>query len=655
MRYTRNLIILGVDATAIVSSILFAFLLRFDFQLSTSMRELFWQVLPVVLVVKLFVFLSFRFYRNLWRYASLRDAIDIARVVTVASLVTALFLVAIGGFAPLPRSILCIDWFLLLITVAASRLAWRFYREVSMAHESGRGPRTLIFGAGAAGSHLLHEIRNQAGSSCNVAGFVDDDDAKQGMYLNGVPILGKRGELPALIKKHAIKEVIIAIPSVRGNVIRNIVESCTATDVRVRTLPTLADIIDGKISVSQIRDVEISDLLGREPVVLDEMGIRVYLTGKKVLISGAAGSIGSEICRQVARFSPGRLILLDNAETPLFYLEREMKEKYPELQIVSIIGDVRNREKVELLFEGYHLDVVFHAAAYKHVPMMEFNPTEAVANNIGGTKIMADAAHRFGVRNFVLISSDKAVNPTNVMGASKRAAEMYVQALAPGSATKFTTVRFGNVLGSNGSVIPLFIEQIKKGGPVTVTDRRVTRYFMTIPEATQLVLQAGCLGRGGEIFVLDMGEPVRIVNLAEELIRLSGLTPYEDIDIVFTGLRPGEKLFEELHLEGEGILPTAHEKIRIVSSTGADISTVTAELDRLFRLAATFDAVEVIRFLRQMVAEYAPAFDCRDMADGGGQNDRPDLFPKRKEGATSGKILPFRRAGVARNLTVTSP
>jgi FlaA1/EpsC-like NDP-sugar epimerase len=487
-----------------------------------------------------------------------------------------------------------------------------------------------------------------------VAGFVDDDDAKQGKYLNGVPVLGTRDRLPALVSKHGIKEIVIAIPSARGNVLRNIIESCAAVDVRFRTLPSLADIIDGRISVSQIRDVEINDLLGRDPVVLDEEGISIYLTGKTVLISGAAGSIGSEICRQVARFEPGRLILLDNAETPLFYLEREMKEKYSDLQIVPIIGDVRNRGKMDKLVESFLPEVVFHAAAYKHVPMMEFNPTEAVDNNIGGTKIMADAAHRFGVGNFVLISSDKAVNPTNVMGASKRVAEMYVQALARSSATKFTTVRFGNVLGSNGSVIPLFMEQIKKGGPVTVTDPKVTRYFMTIPEATQLVLQAGCLGKGGEIFVLDMGDQVSIVNLAEELIRLSGLIPYEDIDIVFTGLRPGEKLFEELHLEGEGVLPTAHEKIRIVTAAGADLRTVTAQLEWLFHMAATFNAAKVIQSLQHMVVEFTPGFDCQSAADRDVQNVRPDIFPKRKEDATSCKILPFRVPGdAARDLTVT--
>lgn len=652
MRPIKNFIIFLADALSIAFAFLFSFLLRFDFHLPPVMGELLWRTLPVVLAVKLLVLFYFRFYRNLWRYASPRDAIDIARVVTIASMVCVLAFVFLDVLASFPRSVLLIDWFLLLVTVSSGRLAWRLYREKSTAHGHGYGARVLVFGAGEAGSLLLQEIRRQTGTPYNVVGFVDDDPAKKGMYLSGIPVLGNRAQLPALIRNYGIREVVVAIPSVRGSVLRSVVESCAAEDARVRTLPTLGDIIDGKISVSQVRDVEINDLLGRDPVVLDEKGIRDCLAGKVVLVSGAAGSIGSEICRQVARFGPGELILLDNAETPLFYLEREMRQKFPDLRIAPIIGDVRNQEKMELLFERFLPEVVFHAAAYKHVPMMEFNPAEAVVNNIGGTKIMADAARLFGVRNFVLISSDKAVNPTNVMGASKRAAEMYVQALAPTCSTRFTAVRFGNVLGSNGSVIPLFMEQIRKGGPVTVTDPRVTRYFMTIPEATQLVLQAGCLGNGGEIFVLDMGEPVRIANLAEELIRLSGLIPYEDIDIVFTGLRPGEKLFEELVLEGEGIMPTAHEKIRVVTAAGADLGEISADIDRLFHLAGTFDTIEVVQSLRRMVVEFAPAFNHAGMAAWDSQNARPDMFPRRKEG--SAKILPFRVASAAQNLTVTS-
>ncbi|CAG1773164.1 hypothetical protein BAC2_03662, partial [uncultured bacterium] len=338
-----------------------------------------------------------------------------------------------------------------------------------------------------------------------------------------------------------------------------------------KTLPGIKDIIDGTVSISQIKDVEIEDILGREPVKLELETIRGYLTAKRVLVTGAAGSIGSEICRQVAAFSPYKLLLFESAETPLYQVEKELTSQYPDLRNIPVSGDVRDQGRVEMVFDEFQPEVVFHAAAYKHVPMMEYNPVEAVTNNIGGTRVLANAAHRFGVKNFVMISTDKAVTPTNIMGASKRVAEMYVQSLARRSRTNFTTVRFGNVLGSNGSVIPLFKEQIKAGGPVTVTDPKVIRYFMTIPEACQLVLQAGCIGNGGEIFVLDMGEPVRILDLAEEVIRLSGFVPYEELDIVFTGLRPGEKLFEELLIDGEGIKPTRHGKIKVLSAMESDL------------------------------------------------------------------------------------
>jgi FlaA1/EpsC-like NDP-sugar epimerase len=453
--------------------------------------------------------------------------------------------------------------------------------------------------------------------------------------------LGKVENLPEIVRKHRIEELIVAIPSASGKVLRNIVEICRKTGVRFRTLPKIGDIIDGKVSISQIKDVEIDDLLGREPVVLDQVGIHDYLCNKKIIVSGAAGSIGGEICRQIAGFNPKKLILLDSAETPLFYIERELSTKYPYLKIVPIIGDVKNKEKMEAVFNEFRPDMVFHAAAYKHVVMMEFNQDEAVSNNIGGTKTLADAAHRFGVGDFVMISTDKAVNPANVMGASKRIAEIYVQALAKISKTKFTTVRFGNVLGSNGSVIPLFMEQIKNGGPVTVTDPNVIRYFMTIPEATQLVLQAGCIGKGGEIFVLDMGEPVRIKDLAEELIRLSGLTPYEDIDIVFTGLCPGEKLFEELLINGEGIMPTTHDKIRIAAAVESNLEDLNAELDRLFDLADKFDITGMMNSMHNLVEEFTPSHIHTDSAPLSFNRPRPVLPLQKKPAAITPKEYPI--------------
>ena len=347
-------------------------------------------------------------------------------------------------------------------------------------------------------------------------------------------------------------------------------------------------------------------------------------------MTGAAGSIGSEICRQVALFKPAKLVLFDHAETPLFYIEKELTAAFPDLRIIPMVGDVKNQDRVETIFDEFSPEVVFHAAAYKHVAMMEYNPAEAVLNNVMGSRVVADAADKFKVHNFVMVSTDKAVNPTNVMGATKRSAEIYVQALAANSRTKFTTVRFGNVLGSNGSVIPLFKEQIKKGGPVTVTDKDVVRFFMTIPEAAQLVMQAGCIGRGGDIFVLDMGEPVRILSLAEELIRLSGLIPYKEIDIVFSGLKPGEKLFEELLIDGEGVMPTTHKKIRVMAPVETDLRHVRSDLDQLFSLAAAYDIAGVVKSLRLIVPEFVPRYHFDAAPPFAFQRVRPDLFPPQK-------------------------
>jgi FlaA1/EpsC-like NDP-sugar epimerase len=420
-----------------------------------------------------------------------------------------------------------------------------------------------------------------------------------------------------------------------------IVESCKNANVTFKTLPSIGELINGTLTVSQIKNVEIEDLLGREPVVLDRTLIGSYLTGKRVLVSGAGGSIGSEICRQVAQFDPEKLILLDQAETPLYEIEKELIARFPEVRILPLIADIRDRDKIMLAFEEYTPEVVFHAAAYKHVPMMEYNPTQAVLNNVFGSQNIADAAHEFKVRNLVMISTDKAVNPTNIMGATKRAAEIYIQALSRGSSTKFTTVRFGNVLGSNGSVIPLFKDQIAKGGPVTVTDKRIIRYFMTIPEATQLVLQAGSMGSGSEILVLDMGDPVRIIDLAEELIRLSGLTPYEDIDIIVTGLRPGEKLFEELLIDGEGILPTAHKKIKVLAPVHIDMQPVRDELTALYEAARSNAVDDLMESLKRLVPEFKPSYSFVGEAPLTFQRVRPDLFPTKQ--SKIAKVLPLRK------------
>jgi len=520
-----------------------------------------------------------------------------------------------------------LDWGILLSLMMASRLMWRVYREMYVIPRRQSGPKTLIVGAGEAGSQLLREIRKSREANYNIVGFIDDDPRKMGMRLNGMPVLGGTGQLQELVEDLSIEKVIIAIPSARGKDVRAIIGRCKMADVRFKILPGLSEIISGKVEISQVKDVEIDDLLGREQARLDDKAISGYLAGKRVLVTGAGGSIGSEICRQVARFAPGKLLILDAAETPLFHIERELVACFPELMLVPVIADVRNRERLECLFEEFMPEVVFHAAAYKHVPMMEYNPIEAVTNNIGGSRNLAEMADRFGVRNFVMISTDKAVNPTNIMGATKRAAECYIQGLACTSSTKFTTVRFGNVLGSNGSVIPMFKEQIRNGGPVTVTDPGVVRYFMTIPEASQLVLQAGCLGRGGDIFVLDMGEPVPILELAEELIRLSGLEPYDDIDIVFTGLRPGEKMYEELLIAGENVLPTSHEKIKVLAAVTVDRPACEAALEQMCSAARTNDIVGLVEGLRSLVPEYTPTYHFNGDVPDSFRRMRPDLKP----------------------------
>lgn len=622
----KRIMIFGLDVLFVGLAYTSAYLLRFEFDLHILSTYGFLSSLCLALVVKPLVFWFSGLYRNLWRYASIQDAIQIFKTIFIAKVIIIFARPALELMASFSRSILILDWLLLFFLMAGSRISLRLYREGYLGWRKVVGPRTLIVGAGAAGSMLLREIRGQNEAKYAVVGFVDDDREKQGLRINGIPVLGSTEELGALIRQYAVEKVIIAMPSAPRKAVQALVKKCQRAKVRFMTVPGLSELITGKVTVSQIKEVEIEDLLGREPIVLDELSIKNYLSGKRVLVTGAAGSIGSEICRQVARFCPHKVVILDNAETPLFLINRELSQKSPGVEVIPIIADIRNEERLTRVFEQLEPHVVFHAAAYKHVPMMEYCPVEAVMNNVWGTKIVSDLAHKYGVANFVMISTDKAVNPTNVMGASKRAAERHVQALATCSKTNFTTVRFGNVLGSNGSVIPLFKEQIKNGGPVTVTDPKVIRYFMTIPEAVQLVLQAGCIGRGGEIFLLDMGEPVKIVDLAEQLIRLSGFVPYEDIDIEYTGLRPGEKLYEELLIDGEGVRPTIHDKIKVLTSAQANLREISAELELLFASARSSDVVKVMEQLRSLVPEYMPLSVDSYKITSAFRNARPDVF-----------------------------
>lgn len=638
MSLPRRAFVLLLDVFFIFFSYNLALLLHNDFNLSSLKTDDTLHALPLIIVVKILVFATSNLYRSIWKYASLHDLIEIFKTVSIASICSGLVLVFFQQENHLSRVVFVLDWGLLLALVSCSRVLWRLYQE--RYHRSGGFPilskdedphneqkrRTLIIGAGDAGNMLLREMFKQPETPYKIIGFLDDDRNKQGMRMHGVQVLGTTDQLQEMVETHCIDKVIIATPSASAKFIRNLVDRCQSSGVRFKIIPCLNEIISGEVNVSHLRDVEIEDLLGREPVALDESAISSYLQGMRVLVSGAAGSIGSEICRQVGRFKPRMLILLESSETPLYSIEKELAATYPDIPIVPIIVDVRNRQRIESIFDVFEPEVVFHAAAYKHVPMMEYNPCEAITNNCGGTKVLADVADAFGVKNFVMISTDKAVNPTNVMGASKRVAELYVQSLAATSTTRFTTVRFGNVLGSNGSVIPLFKEQIKNGGPITVTDERVIRYFMTIPEASQLVLQAGCLGKGGDIFVLDMGEPVRILDLAIQLIRLSGLTPYEDIDICVTGLRPGEKLYEELLINGECVMPTSHEKIRVLCSLSINRETLMESYMRLMDAAVSSEIDELMGTLKQMLPEFRHNNTFGDSPPLPFRRLRPDLY-----------------------------
>ncbi len=605
----RFIFILIIQFMVVLASIGLAYAVRFDFNPTKIDWDRLAQLAPAVLVIKLSIFGCFGLFRGWWRYVSMADLVQIVKANILASLAFVLYVVLVYRMVSIPRSVLVLDGIFCFLLMGGLRFATRAFREnyLPMFTEEGvPAKKILIVGAGDAGQMIAREVRGNRRLEYDLVGFIDDDPKKQKTFFQGVKVLGTTESLAKIVKRDDIDEIIIAIPSATGNQIRAIVDRCLSLDVKFKTLPGVGALIDGRVSIQQVRDVDLNDLLGRKPISLDQAQISNYIYGKRVLITGAGGSIGSEICRQVANFNPSKLILFENAETPLFLIEQELSKTTPDIHIVPIIGDIRNPARVEVIFDEQMPEVVFHAAAYKHVPMMEINPAEAVNNNVRGTRILADAAASVGVETFVMVSTDKAVRPTNVMGASKRTAELYVQSLAKISKTRFVTTRFGNVLGSNGSVIPTFKEQIKNGGPITVTHPEVTRFFMTIPEATQLVLQAGSMGQGGEIYLFDMGEPVKIATLAEELIRLSGLQPHEDIEIVYTGLRPGEKLYEELLLDEEGALPTHHEKICVASCAPSARNELIQKIDRLILSAKELDLEAVRTGLQDIVPEYQP-------------------------------------------------
>jgi FlaA1/EpsC-like NDP-sugar epimerase len=507
-----------------------------------------------------------------------------------------------------PRTIILLDWLLSMAFVGGLRFSIRTVREVAVQNAvpaSGeKRRRILVLGAGDAGEMLMRDIQRAYARRYEPVGFLDDSDLKQNAAIHGVPVLGPLALAPEIATREKVDEIILAIPSLRGRELRRIVEMCRPTGAAIRTLPDVSSLIDGEVTVNQLHEVKIEDLLGREPVTLDTEAIGDFLHDQVVLVTGAGGSIGSELCRQICRFGPKKLLLVEQAENALFLIDRAIHAEFPEVDAVPYLADICDSRRLENIFQRETPDVVFHAAAHKHVPMMETNPGEAIKNNVFGTKKVADVADRYRVKKFVMVSTDKAVNPTSVMGVSKRVAEIYVQALSQRSKTHYVTVRFGNVLGSAGSVVPLFKEQIAKGGPVTVTHPEMTRYFMTIPEACQLILQAGTMGNGGEIFILDMGQPVKIVDLARDLIRLSGLQEGEDIEIKFSGVRPGEKLFEELAIKEELVDKTVHPKIFVGRFKAYDWQLVEACLKELHALSDGGDRERIRRAFRLLVPEY---------------------------------------------------
>jgi FlaA1/EpsC-like NDP-sugar epimerase len=608
----------------------------------------FFVVLALVLGIKLAVWVALGLHRgaDAWRHTSLRDALrlGLASIISLVLIVAAYegwrlvhhWMQTTPAQASLPVTLFILDALISIALVGGARIAARLFYEESRPVAAGGIVRLLIIGAGDAAAGVLREIARMPEQRYRVVGLLDDDPRKARQRLLGVPVLGPISSLPRVCPRHQIGEILIALPSANNVEMQRIVSLCRAaqmdadihrstgaTPLRFRTIPSLQDILTGKAAATQIRDVSVNDVLGRDTVDMDLAAVGAMLHGQVVLVSGAGGSIGSELCRTICRFEPAQLVLLDKAENAIFEIERELKKTWPAVRLVPAIGDITDAVRVDQVFTDYAPTIVFHAAAHKHVPLAESNSGEAIRNNVFGTKTLADAAAAFGVRNFVMISTDKAVNPSSIMGATKRCAEIYIQGLArrvvrgqkqeanskkQEDRTNFITVRFGNVLGSNGSVVPIFKQQIANGGPVTVTHPEMRRYFMTIPEAAQLVLQAGALGNRGEIFVLDMGKPVRILDLARDLIILSGLRPDVDIPIVFTGLRPGEKLYEELSIRGEHMVPTRHPKIAVWKpSLGvADPAAIQRMMDELEPLQHCTDRKRALSTLKVFVPEMKP-------------------------------------------------
>jgi FlaA1/EpsC-like NDP-sugar epimerase len=604
---SRRALILGLHLALVPLAYWLAFQLRFDFAVPREQMARFYDTLPFLLAIRLGAFALFGLYHGWWRHVGMRDLTDLVKAVTLSS---GLFLVALFFRAELsqyPRSILCLDWAAALMVFGGIRFAGRAFREQRFSlGRMARGKRTLVIGAGIAADRFIRHCHQDGGGKAYPVGLVDDDPMKLGMRMHGVRVLGATADVPAIVARGGVELLVIAIPSATRKQMQDIVASCIATGLEFKIVPSVWELLEGRKNPGELRPVQVEDLLGRDAIEIGMDGPRAEIRGKVVLVTGGSGSIGSELARQVAALGPTRLLLLDQAESPLYFTHLEMQRAYPGVEVVPVIADVTDQTRIERVFAQHRPHFVFHAAAYKHVPLMEDNVMEAARNNVLGTLCVAQAAASSGAEKFVLISTDKAVYPSSVMGASKRVAEQIVLGW-PGlcaSATDFRAVRFGNVLGSDGSVIPLFRRQLAMGKPLTVTHPDVTRYFMTIPEAVQLVLHCSSLDEAsGRIAMLEMGEPVRIVELAENLIRLCGMEPYRDVPIVFTGLRPGEKLHEELMSQREETVPTAVSKVRIVQTDEPDAPRLTSGLDRLAASVALGSENDVLAAICALVPE----------------------------------------------------
>jgi FlaA1/EpsC-like NDP-sugar epimerase len=599
------------DLLMILLAWLGAYWLRFNLEAipATHWRQAL-LLLPVVWLSQGAMFWYFGLYRGIWRFASIPDLMRIMKAVAAGLLVAATVSFLLTRLEDVPRSVFVFDGILLVFFLGGPRFAYRWWKDRHLYHwlndrriTDGDSKRALIVGAGMAGEMLARDMLRDHFSPFRPVAFVDDDRKKAGKEIHGLPVVGDVERLPELVERYGAELILIALPSATSRQIRRVVEICEGTGLPFRTLPRMQDIVSGQATVKDLRNVKIEDLLGREPVKLDWEAIGRGISGKTVLVTGGGGSIGAELSRQIARLKPARLVVFEQSEYNLYSIELELRNKFTTLPLATVLGDVCDAVAVEHCLTAHKPNVIFHAAAYKHVPLLEDQVRPAVANNIFGTRTVATLASRLGCESFVLISTDKAVNPGNIMGVTKRIAEMLCQDLNARTRTRFITVRFGNVLGSSGSVVPLFQEQIARGGPVTVTHPEVTRYFMTIPEACQLILQAGAIGKGGEIFALDMGEPVKIAYLAEQLIRLSGKTPGEDVEIVYTGLRPGEKLFEELFHDAEKPADTGHPKIHLARCRQVDAATLEKSLSGLATACQGADAKRILELLSELVPE----------------------------------------------------